>query len=212
MKILAGLISLAAAAGFCVGVANDIYVLRMATKPLPVLIMAIWVLIGAKHSYGRWVGAGLVACLAGDVLLELSDETFLAGVGAFLVGHVLYTVAYVGRSKAWRLWILPPFLLWGFAVVWGLRPGLEAQKMLIPVAIYSAAIMVMLWRAAACWEKGGASRVTWLAFGGALLFAVSDTFIAVTRFGEPFTGYRYAIILLYWIGQAAITASALTND
>jgi alkenylglycerophosphocholine/alkenylglycerophosphoethanolamine hydrolase len=43
---------------------------------------------------------------------------------------------------------------------------------------------------------------------GAVLFGLSDTLIAIDRFHAPFPGARYAIILLYWAGQAGIAASA----
>lgn len=208
-SLMAVVASVLAAVAFLVGVEIDHHALRLAAKPIPVLIMAVLVFSRARHTYGRWIGAGLLASLLGDVLLEISDTTFLHGVGAFLVGHVLYSVAYLQRSRNWRLLLALPFAAWGIAVVTSLRPGLEAAGMLIPVGIYSAAIMVMLWRAAACWEEGDVSDITLLALVGALLFAVSDTMIAIGRFDQPFAGIRYWIILLYWIGQTGITLSAL---
>lgn len=198
-----------AAAAFVAGVAADHYVLRMLAKPWPVLLMAVAVLAAGGDRYRRLVGAGLLACLAGDVLLELSTTTFLAGVGAFFAGHVLYTAAYLGRSRRWRPLMALPCAAWGVAVVGFLSPALEASGMLIPVTFYTAAIMVMLWRAAACWEQGRPSAVTVLALAGAFLFAVSDTLIAFTRFHQPIAGGRYAIIFFYWSGQLAIALSAL---
>jgi uncharacterized membrane protein YhhN len=44
---------------------------------------------------------------------------------------------------------------------------------------------------------------------GAILFGLSDTLIAIDRFHAPLPGARYAIILLYWAGQAGIAASAV---
>jgi uncharacterized membrane protein YhhN len=44
---------------------------------------------------------------------------------------------------------------------------------------------------------------------GAVLFGLSDTLIAIDRFRTPFPGAPYAIIILYWAGQAGIAASAL---
>lgn len=209
VKLAAAVLGVVAAAAFVAGVATGDHVLRMAAKPWPVLSMAVVVFAFARHRYGRLVGVGLTACLAGDVAMEASDSTFLHGVGAFLVGHLLYTAAFLGRSRAWRPLAALPCAVWGTLVVAALRPGLESAGMLVPVAVYSAAIMVMLWRAAACWEAGGASAVTVHALAGALLFAASDTMLAVDRFGEPFAGARYAIIVSYWTGQLGITLSAL---
>jgi alkenylglycerophosphocholine/alkenylglycerophosphoethanolamine hydrolase len=201
-------LALAAAAAFCVGVAQDDHALRMLSKPWPVAIMIVLLAMHARHRYGRLVTVGLVFCLAGDILLEVSDAMFLAGVGSFLVGHLFYTAAYLGRRRTLRPGIAAVFLAWGVGVFAVLRPGLAQVGMTVPVAVYTAAICVMLWRAGACWEPGRPSAVTLLAFGGAVLFASSDTLIALDRFHAPIPGVRYVIILLYWLGQVGITLSA----
>lgn len=198
-----------AAAVFCVGVWIDHFALRMLSKPWPVTLMIAVLALRTRHRYARLITAGLVACLCGDVLLEMGDATFLYGVGAFLVGHLLYTAAYVGRSRALRPVVAIPFLAWGVTTFVLLRPGLRESGMTVPVLVYTAAICAMMWRAAACWESPQPSATTLLAFAGAVLFAASDTLIAWNRFHEPIHGVRYVIILLYWLGQAGITASAL---
>lgn len=199
-----------AVVGFLVGVATDHHILRLLTKPVPVLLMALAVFSSRRQAYSRRLGWGLVACLLGDVLLEVSDATFTAGLGAFLVGHVLYITAFLHRTRTPFLGLFLPFALWGLGVVSYLHEGLVTSGMLLPVALYSTAITVMMWRAAACWKENltGAH----LAFFGAVLFALSDSMIALDRFGEPFTGARYGIILLYWLGQGGITLSALRPE
>jgi uncharacterized membrane protein YhhN len=47
-----------------------------------------------------------------------------------------------------------------------------------------------------------------LAAVGAILFGLSDTLIAIERFRTPLPGAPFAIIVLYWAGQAGIAASA----
>jgi uncharacterized membrane protein YhhN len=65
----------------------------------------------------------------------------------------------------------------------------------------------MMWRAAARWgDHPGATA----ALLGAILFGLSDTLIAIDRFRAPIPGApAFAIIVLYWAGQAGIAASAL---
>ncbi len=78
-----------------------------------------------------------------------------------------------------------------------------------PVAVYVAVICAMMWRAAA--RLGGDAALVfgeWTALGGAVLFAASDTLIALDRFHASMVGVRYPIILLYWIGQWGIALSA----
>ncbi len=213
-RMIAWLVGLAGVTGFLIGVAQDHYLLRMVAKPLPVLAMAA-VALGSGHRYGRTIAAGLAACMAGDVLLEAADSTFLAGVFAFLVGHLFYTAAFVGRTRALRPVYALPFVVWGVVVVIFLRRGLESHGMTVPVAVYTAVICVMMWRAAARLSFGSKPSADVLAaFLGAVSFATSDTMIAVDRFHLPWSGARYWIIVLYWLGQLGITYSAvkLTED
>ena len=67
----------------------------------------------------------------------------------------------------------------------------------------------MVWRAAARVGHSGAPRPgEWAGLGGAILFALSDTLIALDRFHAPLAGVRVPIILLYWAGQLGIARSA----
>ena len=65
-----------------------------------------------------------------------------------------------------------------------------------------------MWRAAALLDRP-ADFWTLAAFFGALLFAASDTLIAVNRFHTPTPGAGYLIIVSYWLGQWGIARSAV---
>jgi uncharacterized membrane protein YhhN len=96
---------------------------------------------------------------------------------------------------------MPPDLttfLWpGFG---DLRPAFVA---------YAVAIGTMLWRAAARVGHRGAPRPgEWAALGGAILFALSDSLIALHRFHAPIPAANVPIMLLYWAGQLGIAWSA----
>jgi len=169
--------------------------------------MMILALGKTRAPYSRLLRRGLVACLIGDILLEVSPSTFTAGLIAFLIGHVFYVLAYVTRTRrvaaGWAL----AFAAYGAGMLWVLHPGLGSME--LPVSIYTAAICLMLWRAAALLGQGtpqgrGLARY---AFLGAVAFALSDSLIALNRFHEPLAGVRYPIIVLYWLGQLGITAS-----
>ncbi len=199
-KPFAWILGCAAAVGFIVGIVTDVYWLRMVCKPLPVLLM-ILACRGAT-AYNRQLRRGLMACLLGDVLLEVSPSTFTAGLVAFLIGHVFYSLAYVTRGRRFAPGWAVGCAAYGVGMVWFLLPSLGA--MLVPVVLYSLAICVMLWRAGAVFRTSGLAR---LAFFGAVAFAVSDSLIAINKFHAPIAFVRYPIILLYWIGQLGITAS-----
>ena len=205
-------VGLVAVTGFLIGIVADLHLLRLVTKPIPVLLMALAVFSSTGSVAGRRTFWGLLFCALGDVLLEVSPATFTPGLGAFLVGHLFYTSAFLARSRTPHLGLLPIFLLWGAGVVVHLHNGLATAGMLGPVVLYSLAISAMMWRAAACWAEAPRSSASRFGFFGAVLFAVSDTLIALNRFGDPIDGAPYAIILLYWAGQMGITLSALQQE
>ncbi len=158
---------------------------RLVFKPLAALAF-LWLALslGALDSlYGRWLFAGLVACAIGDLCLMFEREAaFLAGLVAFAAGHLLYAVAF------WQLpWhtlplivALAPCLILSVLTLRWLSPHLP-QSMRLPVFVYIAIISVMLLCAAAVW----ALPYTWLAFAGALGFALSDLAVARRQFVSP---------------------------
>jgi uncharacterized membrane protein YhhN len=193
-----------AAGAYLLGLWSQAPLLRLAVKPLPVLALAAWLLASAagRETYARRVAAGLGLSALGDVLLEFPSG-FVAGLGAFLLAHLVYVTAFLSRTRAPRPWRALPFAAYGFAYLAYVAPGLGTMQW--PVTAYVVTIMAMLWRAAACLGADPRARLGLL---GALLFACSDSLIGLDRFHAPILGARYAIILLYWAGQLGLALSA----
>jgi len=78
-----------------------------------------------------------------------------------------------------------------------------------PVAFYTALIYGML--VAAFGARAGDPRAAapgrWLAVSGALLFALSDSILAVDRFYVRLEGAKVAVMLTYFSAQALIAGS-----
>lgn len=209
MRLLLCLLALSGVLLFLLGLQLELKLLCLLSKPLPVLALLLWLRLAPPSAYRRWIGLGLLLSLAGDVLLEWPANLFVYGLGAFLLAHLAYLAAYLDASRR----PAPVALLLASLVAASMfallaRSGLGA--LLLPVACYSLAIGSMLWRALARLGGGdSASRSSWLAAGGALLFVLSDSLIGINRFVAPFEGARYAIILSYWLGQWGIAASVL---
>ncbi len=183
----------------------DVHMLELVLKPIPVMMLAavLW-----RRSRGgasaTLIALGLVASALGDVLLAWSEEAFIGGLVAFLVGHVLYLSAFVMQEKSRSLVRLVPFALWSTGVVAVLYPKLG--DLTVPVGIYVAVITAMVWRASAMWGRvasGGAAVL------GASLFVVSDSLLAFDKFGDSFPLAHLAVMLTYWAGQLWIARSAL---
>ena len=172
-------------------------------KPVPVLALAAWCW-PADGGRDRLVPAALVVSAVGDVLLAV--DRFLAGVAVFLLAHLLYTAAFLLRTRRPRPLRALPFLAWGAAVYVPIAPVLGG--LVVPVAVYVIAICVMMWRAAAAVGRTGEPRrEDWWALAGAVLFAASDTLLALHRFVTPWPDVPYAVMVLYWAGQAGLARS-----
>ncbi len=176
----------------------------LVAKPLPALCLAVVAWRAAADRYARLVSAGLAVSALADAVMEWR---FLAGLACFLVAHIVYATAFWSDAPALRLARALPYAAFGLGMFFFLGPGLGDQA--VPVAVYVAAICAMMWRAAArlgATPRGPASA--WLALAGAVIFAGSDTLIALDRFHAPIAGVRYTIMALYWLGQLGIALSA----
>lgn len=190
---------------FYVGVFADAYTLRLISKPIPLLVFLI--LLRMDTPYRRFIFAGLLFSLLGDVLLEVSSNLFIYGLLAFLTAHIMYVVAFTKHNT--RLALLPAvlLLLYGIGVYWLLFPGLG--NMAIPVLFYVMVILTMSWRAWAQWKEG---RFAILAAIGSLFFVVSDSLIAFDKFHAGIPMARWLIMLTYWTAQTMIFYSALKEE
>jgi len=180
-------------------------------KGLPVLAMLLWLRQAPPGRYRRWISLGLLASLAGDLLLQWPADLFVFGLGAFLLAHLAYLRAYLSdcQRPAWLALLLAAGC--GTAIFALLASG-GLGDLLLPVALYALAISAMLWRALA--RLGQAhlpSRSTNLAAAGAALFVLSDSLIGINRFVQPFSAAPLAIMASYWLGQWLIAASAFAR-
>jgi len=179
-------------------------------KPLTTLLI-IWIALsgplGAPPLYKWLVVAGLLFCLGGDVFLMLPERYFIAGLVSFLIGHLLYIVAFVsdGGLHLALGWLLP-LAVYGFAMVRLLWPGLGRLRG--PVIIYVLAILIMAWQALGRWSALD-TRGALLAAAGALLFVASDSVLALDRFRRKFLSARFIVLSTYWAAQWLIAVSVL---
>jgi alkenylglycerophosphocholine/alkenylglycerophosphoethanolamine hydrolase len=187
------------AAGYLVASLAGWTLAAVLLKPLPALAMAAMVL-SRPGTLARWMAAGLAFGAVGDVALELGR--FIPGLAAFLVGHVCYAIGFWADGARLRPLRLVPFALYTGAMLAFLWPTLGPVR--LAVVLYAAAFTATMWRAAARLPGPGTS----LGLAGAVVFAASDTLIALERF-RGIDDLAWAIMPLYWIGQGLIAASVL---
>ena len=188
---------------FLVGLVLDMDWLRLATKPWPVLAMAAWVWPNGD----RRVAWGLIFGALGDICLAIHGA-FLTGMLAFAIGHGLYVKAFFAWQRSLSISLLFSVIVFLAITVPITLPS--NGELTIPVAIYMSIIGLMIWRAAAVAADESVNGMRrWSALIGATLFAFSDTLIGINKFNTPLPSASYAIILLYWGGQAFIAAAAV---
>lgn len=180
---------------------------RYLCKPLAALAF-VWLALalGALSStYGWWLLGGLLCCLAGDLLLMPdSERCFLAGLVAFLCGHLLYAVAFWHLPRnlsGLAATALPALVLLAFSARW-LLPHVAA-RMKLPVSVYTLVITGMLLCAGL---SAGQPAAAWI-IGGAWGFAVSDLAVARQQFVHPSRWNGLWGTPLYFLSQMSLAFS-----
>jgi uncharacterized membrane protein YhhN len=178
-------------------------------KPLASALFIVAALTQEPQLRYDWlVVAGLVLSAAGDLaLIPRSRRSFLAGLVAFLLAHVAYTIAFAEQADPLSL---PP----GYLLSIGLAstalylyflPHLGPMK--APVAVYVAVITLML---AAAWAvaANAPGLFGWQVAAGATLFYLSDITVARSRF-VPGAGFanRAVGLPLYYAAQFLLALS-----
>ncbi|MDP9325860.1 MAG: lysoplasmalogenase, partial [Candidatus Dormibacteraeota bacterium] len=146
----------------------------------------------------RWFIVALLFGALGDVFLMLPRNLFLAGLTAFLVGHLAYVAGFIAAGEDplqiliyAAIIILPASVLLP-AVVQGILA--KRQRLLVPpVLLYSLVITLMVGAALGSGKP--------LAAAGGLLFYTSDTLIGYNRFVFQRRWLPLAIIVTYHLGQ-----------
>jgi len=211
-------IGLIAAVVYIIAMWAKLPTVQLITKGIPVLCLIVWLWTLPRDRFANLILAGLAVSLAADLVMQWDKSLFLPGLLIFLVAQIIYIVAFYGVSKRGSWVQLLPFAVWGLIAFLILNPYLG--DLLLPVAVYIAAIVTMMWRAAALVGAQGKSQDFELAaLLGAIAFGLSDTLLAFNHFiwhdtltffninqAAPFVSTL--VIILYWLGQWGLALSA----
>ncbi|WP_027000090.1 lysoplasmalogenase [Eisenibacter elegans] len=196
--------------------------LEYVSKPLLMVFLGIHFYQGnpfKANPTARWVMLALLGSWGGDVLLLFAKHDsafFIGGLSSFLFAHLAYIQAYryaVGHSSEPSLlgrkpWLYVPFMLLYLTLYGYLYPHLGAMQ--IPVAVYALAIVGMSLAALNRFRLTSPQSFQ-LVFGGALLFMLSDTCIALNKFVQPFEAAGIVIMSTYIIAQYLIVRGILIH-
>ena len=178
-------------------------------KPLAATCFVVLALQnGALHSsYGQWLLAGLLLSWLGDVLLIPDSEHFFkAGLGSFLLGHIMYIVAF--SQLPLSLTLLGLGVAMAVALGWAswrwLQPHLSAD-MRAPVMTYILVICGMVTVATAV----ATQPLGYAVAAGAWGFAASDLAVARQQFVQAGASNRLWGTPLYFAAQLLLAMTPL---
>jgi len=187
------------------------FIFKPAATLLVILVAMLTFLDAASNkSYTLLILVGLLLSLVGDValLFQQKRKAFLTGLAAFLLAHVVYSLAFTAY-ETFAIRDMLSFLILaiaGYAFYRLVRPGLGAMK--IPVIAYIVIISIMVNRAFAALGSPAFTRTQALFIAvGALLFYISDIILAANRFWKPWKRHRIGLAF-YYAGQLLIALSA----
>jgi len=146
----------------------------------------------------------ILASLTGDVILMFGgDLAFGLGVGAFMVAQLLYAWVFAqeGSVKVFRE--IGIVFLAGYAVgfLHYLWPELGIMK--APILVYTLAILTMGICALSRKHRVSRKSFGWVLLG-ALFFILSDSILAIHRFGYPIPLQRFTVMGTYMLAQYLI--------
>ncbi|MET3653238.1 lysoplasmalogenase [Dyella japonica] len=157
-------------------------------KPLTTALI-LWTAWRAEPAvstrYRRWIAAGMLCSLVGDVFLMLPQDAFVAGLVSFLLAHLCFIAALLDDSRfAERPWGMLACVAYGVFNLWALWPSLPVALHL-PVVVYVLVLASMggqsVVRERQHTSDALATSAHW-SMMGALIFMLSDTLLAWDRF------------------------------
>ncbi len=175
-------------------------------KPVASTLFIVTALLAGApdSSYGRLILLGLVLSWLGDVfLIPKRQPFFIAGLGSFLLAHVAYSGAFILKPLDTLAIVIAVIAMAAFAIIvlrW-LWPHVP-DKLRPAVVSYLFAISVMVVLAGGTITATGLHLVV-----GAVMFAVSDVFVARDRFVSPSVANRLCGLPLYYAAQLIFALS-----
>lgn len=154
--------------------------------------------------------------LAGDIWLMLPGDYFIPGLISFLIAHIFYIILFrkhkvpsINADKSilrQKPWLILPFIAYALLLMWILYPSLG--EMLIPVGVYAVIITLMAITALNRWRRTSQNSFLYV-FIGAILFVISDSFIAINKFAFDIPLVDFWVMSTYIAAQYLIVMGIL---
>lgn len=145
----------------------------------------------------------------GDVFLMFSGEIFfMLGLGSFLMTHLFYIYVF-SRNKEKANWSARIFIPILSISVFSLIYNHVEKGLLIPVLVYMLAISLMAITAS---ERKTNTESFRFVFVGAILFLISDSFLAIEKFAYKIPVSTLLVMSTYVLAQYFIATGFLKQS
>lgn len=187
-------------------------------KPLLIPSLAIAALCALLPEHRGWKTTLLAITLAlhtaGDVLLMLDGNAFVffvAGLGAFLLGHICYLVILLSgvgpiHKRAGMILCLLPLVI---ALV--VTSFFNVDGLMRAVLFIYALMLLGIPTCGVLWLLRG-RKMGWRILTGGLLFAASDTLIGLSVFNGISFSMRNAIVMLTYLAAEWLLVSGIVRQ
>jgi uncharacterized membrane protein YhhN len=138
---------------------------------------------------------------------SLDATFFMLGLVSFLTSHLFYILAYQqhrdelltdGLQGIQRIRLAFPVILAGTGLVIVLFPVLGDLR--FPVMVYALVLVLMVLNALFRYGRTNSTSF-WMVFGGALLFMISDSLLAINKFLQPLPQSGLLVMTTYITAQ-----------
>ncbi|KIL73885.1 lysoplasmalogenase [Bacillus badius] len=196
-----------------IGITSVIYIFIIPADPLafkiickliPMMLIILYAFrrLPVKPSTAhRLLVMGLFFCIMGDGLIAVS---FVAGLGAFLIGHLFYLSSFlkVTRASKRHLLAIVPIAIYAFVIGRQLIASLLIQgndQLVLPVIFYMLAISLM--------ALSAVLTGNFQAIAGSTLFIISDSILSWNMFVSAIPFSDLFIMSTYYAAQFLIAGS-----
>ena len=183
--------------------------LYFVAKPLITVLIIMVAAFGGSSiapAYKLYILAALLCCLVGDIcLLFAGKRWFVSGLISFLAAHIMFIVAFTRGLGGLDLpWWAVCIVLYGIVFAARLLP--HTGRLKLAVGVYCTVLIGVALAAAWRWNALRSTPAL-MTLGGALLFVVSDSLLAIRRFVTDYRFSHVAIMATYWSALVLIAAS-----
>jgi len=162
-------------------------------KAIPAISLAVLAFMAVSSSQGKLLFSALIFCAAADIALEIAGgQYFIAGLGLFLIAHILFIITFSRDFKLQKskIPVIVLLVVYSAMMTFLLTPSLK--EMAIPVYVYVTALTLVGIFAALRAAKNDFTLY------GAIAFIISDSVLAINKFVMPVVAADYVVLITYY--------------